>query len=75
MRRIEPCYKRFGENLRALRESRLTQEQLAKKIGHGRPSITNIEIGKQRVLLDDVGRLAKALGVDPKVLLEGIWTK
>ena len=67
----ERPYVLFGE---AVREARLalemTQQQLADKIGHGRPSIANIETGRQRVFLDDVAKFARMLKLDPVALFK-----
>jgi len=51
----------------------MSQEDLAKKVGLKRVSVTNIEIGRQRFLLDGVEDFATALGTTPKNLLKGIW--
>ena len=70
---LEPVYRQFGARLRQIRKSLgITQDELAKR--HGaleRTSVCNIEIGRQRVLLDDVLRFATALHVAPSRLLEG----
>ena len=71
---MEPCYLLFGARVLQLREALgLTQDELRKKVGLTRPSIANIEAGKQRVLLHDVDRFAKAFGITPKNLMKGIW--
>lgn len=51
----------------------MTQEEIAKKVGLTRVSITNIEAGKQRILLHDIETIAAAFGVSPKHMLRGIW--
>jgi DNA-binding XRE family transcriptional regulator len=65
----ERPYVLFGE---AIRDARLalglTQEELAAKAGYVRASIANIELGRQRVLLDDVFVFAKALRLKPEKL-------
>jgi transcriptional regulator with XRE-family HTH domain len=71
---IEACHQAFGLRVRMIRETLgQTQDDVAKKVGLKRTSVTNIEIGRQRVLLDDVETFAQALGVSPKHLLKGIW--
>ncbi len=71
---IEPVYRQFGSKVEAVRTTLgLTQLELAKKVGLGRPSIANIEAGNQRVLLADVNRFADAFGISPKALMRGIW--
>lgn len=45
-------YNKVGDNIRAKRKERgLSQEGLAKAVGLKRPSLSNIEKGKQNVLL------------------------
>lgn len=63
-----------GLRIRQIREMLgITQTDLANRVGHKRVSVTNIEIGRQRLLLDTVERFAAALGTTPKALLKGIW--
>jgi hypothetical protein len=72
---IEQCYKLFGARVALLRVTPVgyvTQEELAQRIGLSRTSIVNIENGNQRVLLYDVQRFAKALGVTTRTLLKGV---
>lgn len=65
--RIEPEYKNLGRKLRVLREKRgLTQAQVAKLFSISRPSIVNIENGKQRVLYHNALRYVDKL-VNAKV--------
>lgn len=70
---VEKPYVRLGE---AMREARfalgLTQEEVATRLGMSRTSLTNIEIGRQRVLLADVFVFAKALKVTARSLFEVI---
>lgn len=74
MKRIEPVYLDFGIRLAEIRIAiGLSQLELAERLGYSRPSISNIEAGRQRVLLDDVDRFSKALGCTPKHLMKGIW--
>jgi transcriptional regulator with XRE-family HTH domain len=63
-------YKEFGMLIRARRQTLgLTQEQLAEKVGLSRTSITNIEQGRQKILLHQLFLLAESLQVNPDVLL------
>jgi len=72
---IQPVYRQFGAKLESMRTALgLTQEELSKRVGLTRVSITNIETGRQRVLLHDIEKFANAFGVSPKHLLRGIWT-
>jgi len=71
---IEPCHAMVGMRIRQIREVLgITQDDLAKRCNWKRVSITNIETGRQRLLLDGVERCAKALGTTPKALLKGVW--
>ncbi len=63
-------YRVFGSRLRELRErASITQEELAKRVDLSRTSITNIEKGRQRVLLHQFVDLAEALNVEPTTLM------
>lgn len=71
---IEPCHAMVGLRIRQIREVLgITQDELAKRVGLKRVSVTNLEIGRQRLLLDGVERYARALGTTPKALLKGVW--
>lgn len=74
MKTIEACHIALGIRIRLIREALgLTQGELAKRVGLQRVSVTNIEVGRQRLLLDTVERFATGLGTSPKHLLKGIW--
>ncbi len=63
-------YRVFGSRLRELREqASVTQEELARRVDLSRTSITNIEKGRQRILLHQFVDLAEALNVDPTALM------
>ena len=47
----------------------LTQEQLAEQIGLSRTSVTNIERGRQHVVLHQIYEIAAALGLNVEALL------
>ena len=51
--------------MRALRGSKLTQDELATASGLSRASIVNIEAGRQKLLLHNLFGISKALGVTP----------
>ena len=71
---IESCHIGVGLRIRIIREALdMTQGDLAKRVGLTRVSVTNMEIGRQRLLLHTVEQFAKALGTTPKNLLKGIW--
>jgi DNA-binding XRE family transcriptional regulator len=58
-------YERFGCCVRCARQRRgLTQAELASLIRLGRTSVTNIEAGRQRVLLHQAYDIAEALEVE-----------
>ncbi|MGI9628384.1 MAG: helix-turn-helix domain-containing protein [Longimicrobiales bacterium] len=56
-------YKLIGERVRT-RRAGLTQTDLAKRVGLGRTSITNLESGTQRMPLHYLVRIAEALDCD-----------
>lgn len=63
-------YEEMGQRIRSLRKQlRLTQDELARRVGLTRTSITNIENGNQTVPVHVVYELSKALGTTPTVLL------
>jgi transcriptional regulator with XRE-family HTH domain len=60
----------LGKRIREQRESsNLTQAELADRVKISRTSLTNMESGRQRVLVDQLYRLAGALAVGPEDLL------
>lgn len=68
----EALYAAFGENVRHhRRQAGLTQADLAKAVGLSRPSIANIEVGRQNVLLHQALEIAKALNVGTDQLVPG----
>ncbi|WP_338041767.1 helix-turn-helix transcriptional regulator [Methylobacterium organophilum] len=61
-----------ADNVRRLRLQRgLSQEELASQAGLHRNYVGGIERGERNVSVDNIGRLARALGVTPSTLLEG----
>jgi transcriptional regulator with XRE-family HTH domain len=64
-RKKESARLRFGANLRASRKERgLSQEELADKAGLHRTYVGSIERGERNVSIDNIERLALALGLD-----------
>ena len=56
--------KEIGKKIKILRKVRgLTQEQLAEKLDVGRATVSNYEIGRREPRLNELERIAKALGV------------
>jgi transcriptional regulator with XRE-family HTH domain len=67
---IEPEYRELGTQLAlARRKAALTQREVAERAGIGRPTLANIENGRQRVLYHQFLDIAHALGADPRELL------
>lgn len=66
----DPLYKEFGQLVRAHRRRfNFTQDELAERVGLSRTSITNIEMGRQKVLLHQIYALARHLEIQPESLL------
>jgi transcriptional regulator with XRE-family HTH domain len=62
--------KLFAANVRRLRASAgLSQEALAERAGLHRTYVSSIERGERNLTLENIFRLAEALGVDPRELL------
>lgn len=63
-------YVKLGDSIRRRREQlRLTQAELGESLGLSRTSVTNIERGRQRLLIDQFQRVCNALDVSADVLL------
>jgi transcriptional regulator with XRE-family HTH domain len=63
-------YRAFGEQLGAARRrARLTQMQFAELVGLSRTSITNVECGRQSVLLHQLYKFADVLAVPVSSLM------
>ena len=59
----------LGERIRGAREGKMTQAVLGSHVGLSRTAITNIECGRQRLLVDQLVEIASALGVPAAKLL------
>ena len=71
--KIDALYSEFGKLVRHHRvRLKLTQDQLADRVGLSRTSITNIEKGRQKVLIHHLIHLAESLQVNPEALLPSI---
>lgn len=63
-------YKAVGALIREARDkARITQDTLAQRVRLTRTSVTNIEKGRQKILLHTFCELAEALGLSPAALL------
>lgn len=63
--------KRLGENLKEIRiGKKITQSELAEKLGADKSFVSNIENGKTNPTLSTITSLAKALGVSTNELLK-----
>jgi transcriptional regulator with XRE-family HTH domain len=61
-----------GTRLRSLRrDSVLSQRELSRMTGVAFDTISRLETGKQRAQPKTVRKLARALGVEPRDLIEG----
>lgn len=68
-----PRQKEFGSRVRAWREERkLSQERLAHEAGIERTYVAQIEAGRRNPALENICKLAKALGVDTADLVQGL---
>ena len=65
----------LGRRIRAAREGKLTQATLGARIGLSRTAVTNIECGRQRLLVDQLVEIAAAIGVPPSELLPSSTTR
>lgn len=67
-------YEEVGRRIRTARkEWKLTQEELGARVSLTRTSITNIEKGRQKLLLHTLADIAHALRVEPvRLLPEGV---
>lgn len=69
-------YQAVGERIRAERKKlKITQDELASQVGLTRTSITNLEKGKQKLLLHTLVQIADYLGTSPARLLPSRDTK
>lgn len=62
---------KFGKQVRKIRlEQNLSQEELADKAGVHRTYIGMIERAEKNITLENIEKIAKALGVSPKELVD-----
>lgn len=66
----------FAANVRAARKRRgLTQAEVARRVGHSRASLANIEAGRQDAPMVTLLRLCGVLGTTPTQLLPKVLRK
>ncbi len=71
MPKRNPVLAAFGQNVRKQRDARhFTQEVLAERAELDRTYISDIERGRRNLGIENVVRLAKALGISPAKLME-----
>jgi len=62
---------KFGKALREMRlKKKMSQGDIARKLGVHRSYISGLERGKRNPSLLTIKKMAKAIGVEPKELLE-----
>jgi transcriptional regulator with XRE-family HTH domain len=67
---------RFGNRLREVREKAgISQEKLAELAGLHRTYVSSVERGKRNISLQNIERLAAALGVSMKELMPAMKAK
>ena len=67
---VDRFYREFGQRLRNARTAaKISQENLGARVGLNRTSISNIEKGRQRLLVHQLPVLARVLDVSPEDLL------
>lgn len=73
MNRRQDITLRFGERLRALRESRgISQEAFAHMAGLDRTYISGIERGKRNLAIRNIEKIAQAFDVSISDLMKGL---
>ena len=71
MIKVEKVYKKLGKLIASRRaELSLSQADLAKKIKMSRPSVINMEAGRQRILLHRLMEVDAALGYPKGYLIQ-----
>ena len=62
-------YKSIGERIASAREGKLTQLELARRVGMSRPAIANIERGEQQIYVHQLIAIADAVGLKMQELV------
>jgi DNA-binding XRE family transcriptional regulator len=69
--KLDDVKAKFGRSMRAIRKERgLSQEDLAHVVGLDRSYIGGVERGERNVSLENICRIARALKVQPGMLLD-----
>jgi DNA-binding XRE family transcriptional regulator len=72
---VEPVYVKIGAIICEMRERQgVSQKEVADHLGWTRAAISNLEKGRQRVMLHDLPRIAKVLRIPIRDLLDPKWT-
>jgi len=70
---VDSVLVRFGKRVRELRKKKgLSQEGLALESGLDRSYVGGVERGERNISLENIGKLATALGVSISALTKGI---
>jgi len=73
MPKCDPVLRSFGQNVAKHRRAKdLSQEALAEQADLNRTYLSDIERGTRNLGVKNVVRIAKALGVTPAKLMEGV---
>ena len=71
---VPKIYKKVGQRIRELRKAaQLSQEQLARKLGHTQGYIAQVEQGVRKIDLAGLTRLADTFNVPVDYFLKGGW--
>lgn len=71
MTEIDPIYKILGERMKTARRlNGFSQGIIAEAVGLSRPSIANIEIGRQRVALCKFLKICEVLGINASEIID-----
>ena len=60
----DELYKSIGQRIASAREGKMTQLELARRIGMSRPAVANIERGEQQIYAHQLIAIAEKLSVD-----------
>lgn len=73
---VERVYKHIGRTVRKARKDKgLVQDDVAEALDWTRPSVTNLEKGRQRVMLHDLPKLARVVGIRVIDLIPPEWKR